>query len=793
MKPLDKLLSFIGLARKATTAIPLISGATGEFDPFSLWISQKKLAADKAMAIYNGWVYACVRAIAEEVAKIDLKLFQVNADGASEEIEDHEILDILSSVNHFQTKFELFFITAAHLELAGNAYWFLDGVQKESDKPTAIYSLNPKYIKIIKEDIPTFISGYQYTVGSKKQRFEPFQILHFKYPDPNDPYEGIGTVQAISDWINADNYASQVNLNYFKNGARLAGVLESENFVTPEQLDYMKKMFMQLYASAANAYQIAALPKGTKFTPMSDTPKDMDFANLQTTMRDKILAGFRVSKTILGTAESDTNRATAETADYVFAERTIKPKMHLIVSYLNEFLISRYGDNLYLDFIDPVPKNRDLEIAEMAAASGGQPILSPNESRERFFGAPPVAHGDALRGSAILQEIGAPEQPTKEAKPQSKTVGKQRPSPRFAKNAKRRKNIAEEIVGNAFADIKETITKATEIVKQKSIADMSEAEFENIYKVFALRVTPYKNQLAEKIKGFNAGQKKEVLKNLPNAVKTKAIDPADLFNRQTFVTALIDLSEPLLIDLYGKEGEAAAELIGAGKLDILTPEVRKAIRDAVDLMSNKYNDTTLDALKEKLEQGIGHGASLDELKDLVSGIYEWSDETRAERVAETETFRIANDATKQAWKQTGVVKSLKWYTAEDERVCPFCAPLQGKVVSIEENFFAKGDTVEGTDESGKTQTLNLDYADVGAPPLHVSCRCYIRPEEISLAAPTGETKQEAKPNVEEIVKAEVEKQTAAIKIAADAEIERIKKDAEEKVGEIKKQVEEALS
>ena len=64
-----------------------------------------------------------------------------------------------------------------------------------------------------------------------------------------------------------------------------------------------------------------------------------------------ILAGFRVGKTILGTAESDTNRATAETADYVFAKRTIKPLMQMIVSYLNEFLVPRYGDDVYLGFL----------------------------------------------------------------------------------------------------------------------------------------------------------------------------------------------------------------------------------------------------------------------------------------------------------------------------------------------------------------------------------------------------------------------------------------------------------
>jgi hypothetical protein len=42
-------------------------------------------------------------------------------------------------------------------------------------------------------------------------------------------------------------------------------------------------------------------------------------------------------------------RATAETAYYVFSKRTIKPKMLLVISYLNEFSRTRYGDDLYID------------------------------------------------------------------------------------------------------------------------------------------------------------------------------------------------------------------------------------------------------------------------------------------------------------------------------------------------------------------------------------------------------------------------------------------------------------
>jgi hypothetical protein len=39
-------------------------------------------------------------------------------------------------------------------------------------------------------------------------------------------------------------------------------------------------------------------------------------------------------------------------------------------------------------------------------------------------------------------------------------------------------------------------------------------------------------------------------------------------------------------------------------------------------------------------------------------------------VAKTESYRPANFANLQAWQKSGVVSTVKWYTAEDDRVCP---------------------------------------------------------------------------------------------------------------------------
>ena len=68
---------------------------------------------------------------------------------------------------------------------------------------------------------------------------------------------------------------------------------------------------------------------------------------------------------------------------------------------------------------------------------------------------------------------------------------------------------------------------------------------------------------------------------------------------------------------------------------------------------------------------------------------------RATLIARTETLRAHNEGRKVFYRQVGVTK-VQWLTAHDERTCPICRPLDGKVFEIEE--------VEG-------------------PPVHPGCRC----------------------------------------------------------------------
>jgi len=697
----------------------------------------------KAMGAYNQLTFACVHAIADEMANIQFRLYQITDGGEHEELYEHEVLDILDGVNENMTGPEFRHMVAAHLELTGNAYILLEGVKSFEAKPTALYLLNPAGVKVIldKRTFPYKLMGYVYRFDNKEYKYEPYEIVHLKYPNPADPWLGVGTVQSIAEWIDLDSYLMEFNKEFFKNGARLNGVLKT-NMTSEEQLFNLKISFEEQYAGVKNAYKTVALPKGVEFAPTQAQAKDMDFTNLAKEIFDRVLAGFRVSRTILGTAESDTNRATAETADYVFAKRTIKPKMQLIVSYLNEYLVPRYTDKAYLSFVDPVPEDKAFRTQEMQAVLGNAPAMSVNEARQHFIGLGPVQGGDVLMGLSTFTPIGTTEghegsrpnepksakKPTMKAAvvPAARAVRNRKLKTQFARNRNLRADMAKSLANRIAAKVKEIKDRADEV--RKMDADTYEKE---IVSKENQRISEFKQEVHNALRGVNAKQEAVVLKNLEKSVKgliTKGVDMTRLLNLDEWITATVDALTPIFTNLYGKQGATAAEIIGRPDINVFDSEVNKqALNDSIDLLSRSYEQSVVDTLKTKIDEGLKDGLGMADIKERVKDIYVWQNDVAADRVARTEVVRVSNMANKAAWADSGTVKTVKWYTSEKDTVCPFCENMSGTVIDIADNFADFGDKLSVGDD----QTMDIDYSDIGGPPLHPNCGCYIRPDSFT--------------------------------------------------------------
>lgn len=707
---------------------------SGGDDPLAIYkpTGAKSVDPSKAMDNFKGWVYAAVNAISSEIANIQWRLYQISGND-HEEQEDHPLLTLLEGVNESMTGIELKYITASHLELTGNCYWLLDGVTSDDDQPKAIHVLNPGRVrvKLDKGSFPFKISHYEFTIDGRVYTFQKYQILHIKYPDPNDPYVGIGVPQTIPVWIDSDNYAMEYNRKFFINGASVGLYIQTDTNVEAN-IDRIRKGWANRYEGTENAHKTPVLPKGTKLEHTGITQRDMDFDKLTSATRDRILAGFRVSKTILGTAESDTNRSTAETADYVFSKRTIKPKMLLIISYINEFLVPRYGDDIYLTFIDPVPEDKAARTTEMQTAVGNMPVLTQNEARRNFMGLGPIDGGDKLMVPSTMVESGKSD--STEGEDQSPNLARTFTAHGYKTRAIRVRTggkSSQSATHGMRKDLTEAFKKALDVKTKeyasKSINELTREEYAEHWKRFVDQSERAAANLETVFKGINNKQRDEVIKNLPEATGVKkALNPTKLFDMDEWVKITVDLAGPILAGLSRDEAYAALQMIGADNVDILADKNFVAALEAgVAKMAKNYNQTTVKQLTEVLEKKLTQpgGTTLPDLTAAVDGVYSFADSRRAGMIAKTESFRASNSANKAAWIQSGTVKFIKWFTFEDERVCEFCEAQDGKEIPIEQNFYDQDDTIDGADGG----VMTASYGDIGNPPLHPDCRCYIRP------------------------------------------------------------------
>jgi HK97 family phage portal protein len=137
-----------------------------------------------------------------------------------------------------------------------------------------------------------------------------------------------------------------------------------------------------------------------------------------------------------------------------------------------------------------------------------------------------------------------------------------------------------------------------------------------------------------------------------------------------------------------------------------------AKRYSGELITN-INDTTKQAVQQAVERWYGNGEPLSALIDDLQPAFS---KKRARLIAQTETTRAASQGTYAGLKESGVVTGVKFKTANDEKVCPWCGSLDGKIISIDGGAFY--DELSPELQSKLKRRFDL-------PPVHPNCRCRI--------------------------------------------------------------------
>lgn len=720
--------------------------------------------ASEYLTAYKGIAYSAIRAISQDVASINLKLYKrkmVRGKPEFDEVLEHESLSLLHEVNSFSTFYDLMEATQVFLEAAGEAFWLF---LKSNGMPTEIWPLRPDWVTILpsRKDI---IKAYRFRPGGIAEYidFEPEDVIHFKNFNPVKMTRGKGTIQASAMELDLDDYAAKYSRNFFFNSAVPSILFKwKDGRIKQEQMDRFIQNFRSKFGGVENTHKVGAVSGDVEVEHLSKDAKDVGLIDQRKYARDQVLSIFQVPKSVLGITE-DVNRANAEATIRAYMERVIDPRMKKFVSHLNEFYLPRFWskEDLFFDYETPVPENEDLKlkIYENGLTNGW---LTINEVREEE-NLPPVDGGDSIYLPLQLQPIGSAKKSLKALLSGSKAVKfdvqKVEAKPSF--------NIS--IPPRRLREIrKETLKKKIrpQVVKMLSrVIELSEDQNkkEAMWKKLIAKTDVWEEVYSEKVSKLFSEQEAIVNANIEEERKGVIQEVIKLlFDKEKEDEKWKNTLEPQTKIMIKEQGRDTLDFLGQGGEDIDMSEARvvRFIEKEAGGMIEGINKTTLQKLRTSLVEGVKAGEGIPELKARVADIYDAARGKRAEKIARTEVLRATNFATQEAYRQSGVVEGKEWLTALDDRVCPICDPLDGKIVGLKKSF--------------ETSVGSVDY-----PPAHPACRCTTIPV---LAERAKEEKEIEKEEMEE----EREELVKKAKEEAEAEGEKILAEAKKKAVKIKK-------
>ena len=200
--------------------------------------------------------------------------------------------------------------------------------------PVELIPIAPGYMQPYMDD-----GGTLWYVGTNPKtgeyrKFWPADVLHYK-AFSTDGLEGVSYLRRGAETIEAALQAQRYEAGFYKNGAKLAGILYTETDLTnrPEIeqpdgtkisiKDAIRREWEHIYAGADNAYRTAVLDFGMKYTPITSSNRDAQFIESKAASIEDVGRLFNVPLYKLGVGKQ--TYASNVQAAIEYMQRTLSP------------------------------------------------------------------------------------------------------------------------------------------------------------------------------------------------------------------------------------------------------------------------------------------------------------------------------------------------------------------------------------------------------------------------------------------------------------------------------------
>lgn len=663
----------------------------------------------------NTLVYACINEISQSAAE-PRWLAYLGDDPAP----DHDLQRILDQPNRYFSSFELWRLSLIYRNIEGNAF-LLKG-RSPSGRLGSLWPMRPDLVAPVPGEDGELL-GYVYGFGSERVGWLPEDVIHLKCPNPVDPLEGLGRgmspLMVAAREVDVDNSATDFLKKFFDNAAVPFGLLKSKQHLVDGEIKRIRARIKEQYVGVRNWHELLILDADADYQQLALNMDEMAFPDLRALSESRICMAFQVPPILVG-AKVGLDRSTFSNygeARKSFWQETLSPIYREIEDKLNAELVPEFGDRrlrVVCDFsqVQALRESRDalFKRAQEAVSAGWGTV---NDAR-REVGWEVDPGGDVYLRPMMLVEVPAKVGAAKALLPAGHKAIK-----------------SSEEHASRFSHLINRTARAWETRFQEQAVELLQGE---------------KGALLERLERRKGVKAAQIDWTALNVDIEQVLRGREGNWREGFI--------PLFEGLISDQGDVITASFGID-FSLQNPAVQTFIRDYSFQFAEKVSSTAIDKIRGLTLTAQTEGWGILEFIDAVTGTYdEWA-LGRAEMIARSETIRSSNAGARDSYQAAGVTK-IEWFTAEDERVCPFCAAMHGRVIGIDDLFWKQGQemAIDLPDEQAAADlvleftsvgpaawgwsglawrqekgivSLSFSYGDVGYPPLHPLCRCTLLP------------------------------------------------------------------
>ncbi len=316
---------------------------------------------------------------------------QVQRARVIEEVYSHPLLDLLAHANPAHNRFDLWEVTTFYQETVGSAYWYVEfGLL---GMPEHIWILPAQNVTPKRRPGSTnLVDYYEYRIGATTTEYQPHEIIHFRYPDPRDPYtSGLSPLRAAWEQVALTSEYLAFKKATWENTAVPSAVISPDQVLGEEERERLEALWDARFRRGGAGRALVA-ESGLRVSILGHSIGDLATLAEYGATKEDIANAFHVPLSFLST---QTNLANLQAAEHQHMAKAIFPRLQRRDEKLNEKLVPLFDPSgrLFLASEDPVPYNQEVawRAQELDLKFG---ILTINEVRQDR-GLPPVPWGDA--------------------------------------------------------------------------------------------------------------------------------------------------------------------------------------------------------------------------------------------------------------------------------------------------------------------------------------------------------------------------------------------------------------